>query len=148
MVVGRRSPTSQCRVITLAPVDNPDHTFSIPSYPPDTPHRVEVDGPLWTRYVKGVVALLNEKGDIPPFEAVIASSVPLGGGLSSSAALEVAVYKFMEQLCPHLGCPDLKRAALLCQQAEHRYAHVPCGLMDQFVSMMAKEQHALYIDCA
>ena len=90
---------------------------------------------------------MNKNGDVPPFEAVIASSVPLGGGLSSSAALEVATYKFIEQLSPKLGCSNLKQAALLCQEAEHRYANVPCGLMDQFVSLMAKEQHALYIDC-
>ena len=90
---------------------------------------------------------MNKNGDVPPFEAVIASSVPLGGGLSSSAALEVATYKFIEQMSPKLGCPNLKQAALLCQEAEHRYAKVPCGLMDQFVSLMAKEQHALYIDC-
>lgn len=90
---------------------------------------------------------MNVNGDVPAFEAVIASSVPVGGGLSSSAALEVATYKFIEQLCPQTGCPDLKQAALLCQEAEHRYAHVPCGLMDQFVSMMARESNALYIDC-
>lgn len=124
-----------------------NHSFAVPTYPPNEPKKVDVGAPQWASYMKGVVALMNTKGDIPPFEAVIASSVPLGGGLSSSAALEVATYKFIKQMCPHLGCPDLKQAALLCQQAEHRYANVPCGLMDQFVSLMAKERHALYIDC-
>ena len=152
VIVGRRSPTNQCRVITLARTnqitdEDADHTFSVPAHPPDEPRSVKIDGPQWAKYLKGVVALMNKNGDVPAFEAVIASSVPLGGGLSSSAALEVATNKFIEQLCPHLGCPDLKRAALLCQEAEHRYANVPCGLMDQFVSMMAKESHALYIDC-
>ena len=153
VIVGRRSPSGErCRVVTLARTDkitdeDADHEFPIPSYPPAKPHHVIVEGPRWARYLKGVVALMNANGDIPAFEAVIASSVPLGGGLSSSAALEVATYKFIEQLCPQVGCSDLKRAALLCQEAEHRYALVPCGLMDQFVSMMAKEKHALYIDC-
>lgn len=124
-----------------------DHTFTVPAYPPDEPHIVKIDSPQWSKYVKGVVALMNKNGDVPAFEAVINTSVPLGGGLSSSAALEVATYKFIEQLSPTTGCPDLKQAALLCQRAEHRYANVPCGLMDQFVSMMAKEKHALYIDC-
>ena len=128
--------------------DNADHSFPVPAYPPDEPQKVAVGKPLWASYLKGVVALMNQKGDVPAFEAVIATSVPLGGGLSSSAALEVATYKFIEQLCPHLGQPNLKQAALLCQKAEHRYANVPCGLMDQFVAMMAEERHALYIDCA
>lgn len=152
VIIGRRSTSNLCRVVTLARTDlitdeEADHSFTIPTYPPDEPKRVQVGEPQWATYLKGVVALMNKNGDVPPFEAVIASSVPLGGGLSSSAALEVATYKFIEQMCPQLGCPDLKQAALLCQKAEHSYAHVPCGLMDQFVSMMAKEQHALYIDC-
>jgi galactokinase len=153
VIVGRRATTGdQCRVVTLARTnqitdEDADHTFQVPSHPPDDPWRVKIDGPQWASYLKGVVALMNTNGDVPAFEAVIASSVPLGGGLSSSAALEVATYKFIEQLCPQTGRPDLTQAALLCQEAEHRYAHVPCGLMDQFVSMMAKESHALYIDC-
>ena len=153
VIVGRRSSSHHCRVVTLARTnlitdENSDHSFPVPSHPPEQPKKVEIGEPLWASYLKGVVALMNKNGDISPFDAVIASSVPLGGGLSSSAALEVATYIFIEQLCPHLGRPNLKQAALLCQQAEHRYANVPCGLMDQFVSMMAKEYHALYIDCA
>lgn len=153
VIVGHHSPTiDQCRVITLTRTnqitdENADHSFPVPTHPPDGPHRVDVSGPHWVSYIKGVAALMNVNGDVPAFEAVIASSVPVGGGLSSSAALEVATYKFIEQLCPQTGCPDLKQAALLCQEAEHRYAHVPCGLMDQFVSMMARESNALYIDC-
>ena len=152
VIVGQRSSSGQCRIITLARSDsisdeNSDHTFSVPTHPPPVPWSIDIGPPHWASYVKGVVALMNKNGDAPPFEAVIASSVPLGGGLSSSAALEVATYKFIEQMSPKLGCPNLKQAALLCQEAEHRYAKVPCGLMDQFVSLMAKEQHALYIDC-
>ena len=152
MIVGRRSPNGDCRVVTLARTnqisdEDADHTFPVPTHPSKESHSVDIGGPQWAKYLKGVVALMNKNGDVPGFEAVIASSVPLGGGLSSSAALEVATYKFLEQLCPQTGRPDLKQAALLCQEAEHRYANVPCGLMDQFVSMMAKESHALYIDC-
>lgn len=151
-MVGRRSSTGQCRVVTLARTptisdEEADHSFPVPPHPPQDPHKVSTGGPHWASYMKGVVALMNVNGDVPAFEAVIASSVPLGGGLSSSAALEVATYKFIEQLCPKARRPDLRRAALLCQEAEHRYANVPCGLMDQFVSMMAQESHALYIDC-
>ena len=154
-MVGRRTPEPEatCRVVTLARTgritdQNSDHTFSVPSYPADKPWRVATDkGPEWASYLKGVVALMNKSGNIPAFKAVVATSVPLGGGLSSSAALEVATYKFIEQLCPEAALPDPLLAALLCQAAEQRYANVPCGLMDQFVAMMAKDRHALYIDC-
>jgi galactokinase len=90
---------------------------------------------------------MNRNGDVPAFDAVIASCVPLGGGLSSSAALEVATLFFVDQL---LGGVSLSRKekALLCQQAEHRYAGNKCGIMDQFISIMAKESHALLIDCS
>lgn len=148
VIVGRRSksPNDLCRVVTdLSTEENTDHSFPVPIHKPDNP---EVKGPKWASYLKGVVALMNHKGDVTPFEAVIASSVPVGSGLSSSAALEVATYKFVEKLCPHLEKRSLQEAALLCQEAEHLYANVPCGFMDQFIAMMAKEDHALYIDCA
>ncbi|XP_009578263.1 PREDICTED: galactokinase, partial [Fulmarus glacialis] len=84
-------------------------------------------------------------GPVPGFSAVIASDIPLGGGLSSSAALEVATYTFLQQLCPDDG--DLAAKALACQKAEHTFAGMPCGIMDQFISVMGKEGHALLIDC-
>ncbi|KAM9639937.1 galactokinase isoform 1-T1 [Morphnus guianensis] len=84
-------------------------------------------------------------GPVPGFSAVIASDIPLGGGLSSSAALEVATYTFLQQLCP--DDDDLVAKALACQKAEHTFAGMPCGIMDQFISVMGKEGHALLIDC-
>ena len=108
-----------------------------------------VEGPRWASYMKGVMALLNDRGcKFPAFDAAVATTVPLGGGLSSSAALEVATCLFVEELIrpASLGL-TLQQKALLCQEAEHRYAHVPCGIMDQFVSVMATEGHALFIDC-
>ncbi|KAK5876379.1 hypothetical protein CesoFtcFv8_025739 [Champsocephalus esox] len=121
----------------------------------DEPHRVDfslpADGaplapglPRWANYVKGVI----EHYRAPPvtgFRAVIASSVPLGGGLSSSASLEVAFYTFLQQLQPDDG--DKVSKAVACQQAEHSHAGVPCGIMDQFVSVLGREGHALLIDC-
>ena len=85
-------------------------------------------------------------GNVNSFDAVIASAVPLGGGLSSSASLEVAVYTFLESL-EGSTVHTLKDKALACQLAEHRYAGMPCGIMDQFISFMAKEGHALKLDC-
>src|ERR1039458_1168848 len=76
---------------------------------------------------------------------MIHSNVPLGGGLSSSAALEVATATLLEAMTGQTLEPVEK--ALLCQQAEHQYAGVPCGIMDQFVSVMGKKDHLLLLDC-
>uniref|UniRef100_A0A8D0ECU1 Galactokinase n=1 Tax=Salvator merianae TaxID=96440 RepID=A0A8D0ECU1_SALMN len=100
--------------------------------------------PRWANYVKGVIQHYKA-GPLPGFNAVIANNVPLGGGLSSSASLEVATYTFLQQLCPDDG--DQVAKALVCQKAEHTFAMMPCGIMDQFISVMGKEGHALLIDC-
>ncbi|XP_066474188.1 galactokinase isoform X2 [Tiliqua scincoides] len=100
--------------------------------------------PHWANYVKGVIQHYRA-GPLPGFNVVIASNVPLGGGLSSSASLEVATHTFLQQLCPDDGDPVAK--ALVCQKAEHTFAMMPCGIMDQFISVMGKEGHALLIDC-
>jgi galactokinase len=80
------------------------------------------------------------------FDTAIVSSVPLGGGLSSSAALEVAVYTLLEGLTAN-PAKNKKDKALACQKAEHDFAGVPCGIMDQFVSTMAEDGYAVLIDC-
>lgn len=100
----------------------------------------------WSSYVQGTVVGCLQKGmKVEPFNAAICSDVPLGGGLSSSASLEVAVATMMEQLSgKKLGGVE---KALLCQKAEHDFAHMPCGIMDQFISAMAKENHAMLLDC-
>ncbi|NXI57263.1 GALK1 Galactokinase, partial [Chloroceryle aenea] len=134
-----------------------DGTISIltTSAEADKPHRVQFQAPChgsplspgqprWANYVKGVIQHYRG-GPVPGFSAVIASDIPLGGGLSSSAALEVATYTFLQQLCPDDG--DLVAKALACQKAEHTFAGMPCGIMDQFISVMGKEGHALLIDC-
>ncbi|XP_071620681.1 galactokinase isoform X2 [Heliangelus exortis] len=121
----------------------------------DEPHRVQFLAPCqgsplspgpprWANYIKGVIQHYRG-GPVPGFSAVVASDIPLGGGLSSSAALEVATYTFLQQLCPDDG--DLVAKAMACQKAEHVFAGMPCGIMDQFISVMGKEGHALLIDC-
>jgi galactokinase len=75
----------------------------------------------------------------------IASSVPLGAGLSSSAAVEVACALATLRALGHELEPV--HLARLCQRAEHEFAGVPCGIMDQYVSVMAREGSALLIDC-
>jgi galactokinase len=100
----------------------------------------------WACYPAGVLAGYQRLGwDIPGFEAQITATLPIGGGLSSSAALEVATATVVETLCGK--ALPLEQKALLCQQAEHEFAGVPCGIMDQFAVTFAKAGHALLLDC-
>ncbi len=100
----------------------------------------------WGRYAEGVLAGCMRLGwTIPGFEAAITADLPMGGGLSSSAALEVGMATALEALCGRSLPPAEK--ALLCQRAEHEFAGVPCGIMDQFAVTLAREGHALLLDC-
>jgi galactokinase len=100
----------------------------------------------WYNYPLGVIAGFGARGiSVPGFDAVIRSTVPLGGGLSSSAALEVATATLLEIITGTKLDPVEK--ALLCQKAEHEYAGMPCGIMDQFISVMGKRDHILLLDC-
>jgi galactokinase len=100
----------------------------------------------WANYPAGVLAGFAERGIFPGgFDALIYSTVPSGGGLSSSAALEVATATLLEAMTRKTLDPVEK--ALLCQQAEHEYAGVPCGIMDQFISVMGRKDHLLLLDC-
>ncbi len=112
--------------------------FDAPSRHPRSGH--------WSNYFAGVAAQCGERGMQPPgFEAVIESSVPVGGGLSSSAAIEVAMATLIEAMTgTTLGLVD---KALLCQKAEHEFAGVPCGIMDQFASTMGQADHLMLLDC-
>jgi len=107
----------------------------------------EVPGePAWANYLRGVVSAFGERGlVIPPIDAAIVSDVPLGGGLSSSAALEVAIATLLETVTG--AVLDPREKARICRQAEHEFAGVPCGLMDQLASVMGDEAGALLIDC-
>ncbi|XP_034360358.1 galactokinase [Arvicanthis niloticus] len=100
--------------------------------------------PQWANYVKGVIQHYPASPLIG-FSAVVVSSVPLGGGLSSSASLEVATYTFLQQLCPDSG--SIAARAQVCQRAEHSFAGVPCGIMDQIIALLGQKGYALLIDC-
>jgi galactokinase len=100
----------------------------------------------WSNYIAGVVAGCADRGlKVNGFNSVVESSVPVGGGLSSSAALEVATATLMEAMTGTALDPVSK--ALLCQKAEHEYAGVPCGIMDQFASVMCRPDHLMLLDC-
>ncbi|MGH7971390.1 MAG: galactokinase, partial [Limisphaerales bacterium] len=108
--------------------------------------KIERGDPVWSNYIRGVIVGFQERGErICGFNAVIDSTLPYGGGLASSAALEVATATLLETIGGHALDPVEK--ALLCQQAEHDFGGVPCGLMDQFTSVLAQGNHALLLDC-
>jgi galactokinase len=101
----------------------------------------------WSNYVAGVIAGWCELPALQPrgFSAVVASDVPIGSGLSSSASLEVAMATLIEAMTSSTLDPMAK--ALLCQRAEHEFARVPCGIMDQFASVMCQPDRLMLLDC-
>ncbi len=102
--------------------------------------------PKWSNYLRGVIRGFQDRSyHVPGFDAYILSSVPGGAGLSSSAALECATATFLEGLLDTRL--QTREKALLCQKAEHDFAHVPCGIMDQFASAFGKPNRLVLIDC-
>jgi len=102
--------------------------------------------PSWTNYPRGILAGFRNAGfALQGFEALITSDVPLGAGLSSSAALNAALITLLETL--HGVSLDPIAKVLLCQTAEHDFAGVPCGIMDYFISLHGRPNHALLLDC-
>jgi galactokinase len=100
----------------------------------------------WSNYVAGVISGYCAREMRPGgFDAVVESEVPVGGGLSSSAAIEVATATLVEAMTGKTLKPLEK--ALVCQKAEHEYAGVPCGIMDQFASVMCRADHLMLLDC-
>jgi galactokinase len=101
---------------------------------------------LWWDYVEGMAQVLLEFGlKIPGADLLLASDVPLGAGLSSSASLEIAVGLALWSLS---GEPlDRRQLALAGQKAEHQYAGNRCGIMDQFIATFGEQGNALLIDC-
>lgn len=98
--------------------------------------------PAWGRYIAGVAAAMNERNMTPRgFTGAVATTVPIGGGLSSSAALEVAA-----ALAFGIDA-DVATIAAVCRRAEHLATNVPCGIMDQLTSLSGVKDHALLIDC-
>lgn len=109
-------------------------------------HRIEPGEPSWANYTRGVAQQLVSAGiPLVGMDALIDSTVPVGGGLSSSAAIEVATGVALLTLA---GLDmDPQRLALVCQQAEHFFAGVPCGIMDQTIVAAGRAGHAMLLDC-
>lgn len=137
VLAGERSEENRCEV----------HSIGLGRtarfHPGDRRHD---DAEPWADYVKGVLDELAKAGvPCPAFRAVIHSSVPLGSGLSSSAALEVATALFALALAGEEW--DRVAIAQLCRRAENHFVGVPCGILDQFSSLFGAANSAVFLDC-
>lgn len=113
----------------------------------DLSHSIEHDATApWSNYVRGVAWVMREQGHkLRGANLVIAGDVPQGAGLSSSASLEVVVGTALTRLS---GLTiDFKTIALNGQKAENEFVGMRCGIMDQFISALGQQDHALLIDC-
>ncbi len=130
-------PDRTVRLIALD-MGGEEASFSLDAIPPRQGN--------WADYPRGVAWALGERGlALSGMEAVLTSDVPIGAGLSSSAAVEVAfawTWKVLSGL-------ELERTELarLCQRAENEYVGLRCGIMDQMASVWGQKDHAILIDC-
>jgi len=113
---------------------------------------VELDSPeihprkTWSDYPVGVALGLKRAGvPLRGANLLIHGEVPMGAGLSSSAAIEVATALALAEQSGH--SPDRVQLALLCQKAENEFVGARCGIMDQFISLHGRKNHALLLDC-
>ena len=138
VVIAARARTD--RVVRLWSVNFAQGTeFSLDGIQPE-PQRP------WSNYARGVAWVLEQRGFVlRGVDAVIAGDVPIGAGLSSSAAIEVATAVALRALL-HLDLVDVE-LALACQKAENDFVGMKCGIMDQFISALGRRGHALLIDC-
>lgn len=101
---------------------------------------------MWANYILGVLHQLKSKGlKLDGFTIVFSSTVPMGAGLSSSAALECGIGYAMNTMF-NLGLSK-EEIALIGQKAEHTFAGVNCGIMDQFASVFGKKNSVIKLDC-
>jgi galactokinase len=133
------SPRDDGRIVLYSENFGEERSFDAASLP-------EKGSGHWSDYPIGVAHVLAQAGhSIPGFSLSIWGDVPPGSGLSSSAALEVSTALALEWL---VGARDEGSVlARLCQRAENEYVGASCGIMDQFISIHGKENHALLLDC-
>jgi len=133
------SPRTDGKIVIYSENYGEEKTFDAAALPAKA-------GKHWSDYPIGVVAILTGEGHkIPGFSLSLWGDVPLGSGLSSSAALEVVTMLAVTSLIGvSIPGPVLAR---LCQRVENEFVGANCGIMDQFISANGKENHALLLDC-
>ncbi len=129
----------------VGPAPDREGTFFSVDFGEARPLEDSRDG-SWADYLRGVAWAIEQTGaEVPPFRATLVGNVPLGSGLSSSAAIEAATALALNVLFGlEISRKDL---ALLCQQAENDFIGVPSGIMDQYASLLCEADSALLIDC-
>jgi galactokinase len=141
------------REVLMAAAPNGSRQIRLRSTAVDDPATVELSQPVrrtthghWSNYPRGVIAgFIEREVALIGLDLLVHSTVPLGGGLSSSAALEVATATLLEAVAQRTLDPLEK--VRLCQEAEQRFAGVPCGIMDPFVVTLARRDHLTLLDC-
>lgn len=134
------------------PREREDSTWQVYSDAVDRQATIDCQGPSpptslrWTSYYRGVLDEMQKLGiEAGPADVVTISTVPLGAGLSSSAALEVATATLVEAITGEMLDPHDK--ARLCQRVENLHVGVPCGIMDQFSSALCEKDRLMQLDC-
>ncbi len=132
-------PRADKRVLAISPDMDDRREFALDDL--RTPTETE-----WIDYLVGVAWALQERGyDLCGWEGVVSGDVPIGAGLSSSAALELATARAFYEVSGFAW--DAAAMALACQAAENEWLGVKCGIMDQMISAAGVEDRALLIDC-
>ncbi|MDC8757355.1 galactokinase [Janthinobacterium fluminis] len=138
--------TAQRTEVALAPAADEHHQWYSATL--DRHVRFARDGhapPGFGRYIEGCIRMLEARAVVvPPLRLYVRSDVPVGAGLSSSAALELATLRALRSLLG-LALDDVV-LALIGQEAEVRYAQVNCGVMDQMAASLADSEHMLFLD--
>ncbi|MCB0588969.1 MAG: galactokinase [Phaeodactylibacter sp.] len=109
-------------------------------------HEIEPCDKLWANYLMGIMQQLQERGvTLEGVDCVFGGNLPIGSGLSSSAALECGFALGLDTLfCLDVGRVEL---AQLAQRSSHKFVGIPCGIMDQFASLLGREGQAIKLDC-
>lgn len=125
--------------------------ITLVSKPLDAAQEIDLDAAIepvgnWSDYARGVFSGYQKSGvDIAGLDIVCGSNLPRGAGLSSSASFEVALATLVEEIYKLAADPAQKMR--ICQTAEHDFAGVPCGVLDQFSVCMAQPNHLMLLDC-
>ncbi len=134
LLAARLNQSSEFRFVSL----DMDETFSTETIAPTQTR--------WANYLLGVLDQLQKQGvALPGFDLVFGGNIPIGAGVSSSAAIECGLMVTLNHLL-QLGF-SRQQMALMAQAAEHQYAGVKCGIMDQFAVLHGQKDHAIRLDC-